>query len=225
MTPWLEPRLLLALAMLLGASALDLRSRRVANPYWMPFLAFAAVLAAADLAAGRWLGLAVAAALCGLFYLFWRLRLFGGADAKGLMVLALLLPAGPGPVPAVLGSLMLASLFAGLAVPVLLLAWNLLHGRLALPAALLGLPLPMARARRSHVWPMQEPVPGAPGALRWRYFRHVGSDPQERLDALAAAGVTRPWVTPQVPFMVPLALGVAAWPALAAVLPWPAWPA
>jgi preflagellin peptidase FlaK len=221
---WAGPRQLLAVAMLLGASVLDLRTRRVANLYWMPFLAFAAVLDAVEVATIHdWLGLAVAGILCGMFYLFWRFRLFGGADAKGLMVLALLLPAasGPVPVPPVLGGLMLGSLLAGVGVPVALLAWNLLHGRLVLPAALIGVPMNLEAARRAHVWPMQEPVPGEPGRLRWRYLRHVGSDAQARLDALAAAGVRRPWVTPKVPFMLPLTVGVAAWPALAAALPWP----
>jgi preflagellin peptidase FlaK len=221
--PLPEPRLLLAIAMLLGASLLDLRSRRVANLYWMPFLAFAAVLDAVDLAAGAWLDLAVGAVLCGLFYLFWRFRLFGGADAKGLMVLALLLPptTGPAPIPTVLGGLMLGSFVAGVGFPLALLAWNLLHGRLTLPAALLGVPMDLEAARRRHVWPMQEPAEGGGGRLRWRYLRHVGSDAQARLDALAALGVTRPWVTPKVPFMLPLTVGVAAWPALAAALPWP----
>ncbi|MEA3203346.1 MAG: archaeal preflagellin peptidase FlaK [Thermoplasmata archaeon] len=218
-----EPRLLLAVAMLLGATLLDLRSRRVANLYWFPFIAFALVLDLVDLARGDWLGVAVAAVLCGLFYLFWRFRLFGGADAKGLMVLALLLPATtpPAPVPTVLGGLMLGSLLAGVGVPLALLAWNLLHGRLALPAALVGVPMDLEAARRSHVWPMQEPDPARPGRLRWRYLRHVGSDAEARLDALAAAGVRRPWVTPKVPFMLPLLVGVAAWPAVAALLPWP----
>lgn len=212
--------------MLVGASLLDLRSRRVANLYWVPFLAFAAVLDAADLARSAWVGLAVGAALCGVFYLLWRLRLFGGADAKGLMVLALLLPptAGATPIPTVLGGLLLGSLLAGVGLPIALLAWNLLHGRPTLPAALVGLPMDLEAARRAHVWPMQEPDPAAPtdaGRLRWRYLRHVGSDAAARLDALAAAGVRRPWVTPKVPFMVPLAVGVAAWPVVVSLFPWP----
>ncbi|MCA1811273.1 MAG: hypothetical protein LC623_04590 [Halobacteriales archaeon] len=216
-----EPRLLLGVAMLLGASLLDLRSRRVANLYWMPFVAFAAVLDVVDLAAGEWVGVAVGAALCGAFYLFWLVRLFGGADAKGLMVLALLLPptVGGTPVPTVLGGLMLGSLLAGVGIPVVLLAWNLLHGRLTLPAALIGVPMDLAAARRAHVWPMQAPVAGEPGRLRWRYLRHVGSNPGALLDALEAAGVRRPWVTPKIPFMLPLTVGVAAWPAVAAALP------
>jgi Flp pilus assembly protein protease CpaA len=224
MPAWAGPRLLLAVAMLLGASILDLRTRRVSNLYWVPFLACAAVLDAVDLARGDWFGLAVGLVLCGLFYLFWRFRLFGGADAKGLMVLALLLPPatnGAFPIPTVLGGLMLGSLLAGVGVPLVLLAWNLLHGRPTLPAALVGVPMDLAAARRSHVWPMQEPVPGEPGRLRWRYLRHVGSDVEARLDALEAAGVLRPWVTPKVPFMLPLMVGVAAWPAVAASLPWP----
>lgn len=217
------PRYLLAVAMLLGASVLDLRTRRVANLYWVPFLAFALVLDGVALATtGDWLGLAVALVLCAVFYLFWRFRLFGGADAKGLMVLALLLPATTGafPIPTVLGSLGVASALAGFGLPVVFLAWNLLHGRFVFPAMLMGVPMDLQRARGAHVWPMQEPTEG--GALRWRYLRHVGSDVEARFDALQEAGVAKPWVTPKVPFMLPLMVGVAAWPALAALIPWPA---
>ncbi|HUR62063.1 MAG TPA: prepilin peptidase [Candidatus Thermoplasmatota archaeon] len=217
-----EPRFLLAVAMLLGASLLDIQTRRVANLYWIPFLCFAVILDSVDLwTTGDLVGPAMALGLCGLFYLFWRFRLFGGADAKGLMVLALLLPptTGGSPVPTVLGSLGLASALAGLGVPLAMLAWNLAHGRFVLPAMLLGAPMDLERARRAHVWPMQEPAPT--GGLRWRYLRHVGSDVEARLDALQAAGVARPWVTPKVPFMLPLMLGVAAWPSVAALLEWP----
>ena len=217
-----QPRMLLALAMLFGATVLDLRTRRVANLYWYPFLAFALILDVTGLAStGDWLGPAVALAFCGVFYVFWRFRLFGGADAKGLMVLALLLPPTTGAltIPTVLGALLIGSLLAGVGLPVAFLAWNLAHARFRLPAALVGVPMGLAAARRSHVWPMQEPRPD--GTLGWRYMRHVGSDVEARFDALAAAGVTRPWVTPKVPFMLPLLLGVAAWPTVVAVFPWP----
>jgi preflagellin peptidase FlaK len=228
----IAPRVLLAIGMLLGATVLDLRTRRVANLYWFPFLAFTLALDIVDLLHGDWAGVLAGIAFCGLFYLFWRFRLFGGADAKGLMVLALLLPlqVGGAPIPTVLGSLGLASLLAGLGVPLALGLWNLAHGHLVLPAMLLGVPMDMAAARRAHVWPMQEPAPGSPDdpkgtvRLRWRYLRHVGTDVDERLDALAAAGVERPWVTPKVPFMLPLLLGVAAWPLVAALVPWPVGP-
>src|SRR5688572_9427688 len=90
--------------MLAGAVVYDLRSRRVPNPWWIPFAWLAAVLAVGDLAdpdrdwelLAVWYG--VAATLAGTFYLLWKLHLFGGADAKGLMVLAVLAP-WPAPTP------------------------------------------------------------------------------------------------------------------------------
>jgi preflagellin peptidase FlaK len=217
----------LSLAMLGGAAILDLRSRRVANLYWAPFGLFALALAATDLLAPgadpRALGVTygVAALLCGFFYLLWRLRLFGGADAKALMVLAFLLPRpfpDAVPIPPVLAALACASL-ASLAVPVAYAVLNLARGHWAFPALFLGPPMDLERARRAHVWPMQEPD-GA-GGLRWRYTRHVGSDLEARFADLEKSGVHRVWVTPKIPFLLFLAVGLplAAWAIRS--IPWP----
>ncbi len=201
----------LATAMLLGASWSDLRTRRVPNLYWFPFAAFAAVLAAGDLAApldGALLAYGVAGALAGLFYLFWRLRLFGGADAKGLMVLAFLAPwplSDDGLLPPALDAVVNGSL-AVLGVAFLLAAANLARGRLAFPAMFLGFPMALAQARRVHVWPLQDVAPD--GRVRWRLWQRVGDGMEPVFERLAAAGVARPWVTPKLPLMVFLLLGL-----------------
>jgi Flp pilus assembly protein protease CpaA len=209
-------RFLLAFAMLAGAVPSDLRTRRVPNSWWLPFVALAAVLALGDvLDPGRiWSDLALrygmAAVVAGLMYAFWRFRLFGGADAKALMVLAFLAP-WPSPSPASLqpaldavanGSVLM------LAVPVLALLVNVLRGDFALPAMLLGWPVPLAKARAAHVWPMQRALPD--GQVVWRFWQKAALDSLDaEYDALAAAGLTRVWVTAKVPFLVPLAAGLA----------------
>lgn len=205
-------RILLGVAMLMGASILDLRSRRVSNLYWYPFLAFAAVLLALDVAvdwrAGL-VGLAWAVGLCAVFYgLWWFGILFGGADAKGLMVLALLWPryelAQPaGLLPA--ADVMVNGALATLLVPVGLLAANLVRGRWAGFATILATPRSLEGARRQHVWPLQR---ATDDGVRWRYWQ--GRDEDQRLvyRDLERAGVDPVWVTPKVPFMVPLAAGL-----------------
>lgn len=209
-------RFLLGAVMLAGAVLYDLRDRRVPNPWWIPFAALAAVLAVGDLAdpARDWAMLAVryglSAVMAATFYAMWRLHLFGGADAKGLMVLALLAPWPPAAaadaVQPALDALANGSLLM-LAVPVVFLLANLSRGDLHLPAALLGRRIPLARARRRHVWPMQRADPGAPGGLRWRYWQRLGGDLDAEFDALERLGLQMVWVTPKVPFMLLLLAG------------------
>lgn len=209
-------RFLLGFAMLAGAVPADLRARRVPNSWWLPFVAMAVVLAFGDLLdPGRdWTMLALrygaASVVAGLMYLFWRFRLFGGADAKALMVLAFLVP-WPSPSPASLqpaldavanGSLLMVAL------PVVAFVANLARGHVALPAMLLGRPVSIARARAAHVWPMQRVLPD--GTVGWRFWQRAGLESLDaEYEALERAGLTRVWVTAKVPFLVPLAAGLA----------------
>ncbi len=213
-------RFLLGFAMLAGAVPSDVRVRRVPNQWWLPFVALAAALLVGDLLDPDrdWGRLAVAyggaALVAGMMYLLWRLRLFGGADAKALMVLGFLAPwpspqAGPASVQPALDALANGSLLM-LGVPLACLALNLLRGDVAVPAMLLGWRQPAARARAAHVWPLQRV---RDGRVRWAFWQKASLDSLDaEYDALEAAGVRRVWVTAKVPFLVPLAIGLAvAW--------------
>lgn len=213
-------RFLLGAAMLAGAVPSDVRVRRVPNAWWLPFVALAAFLVAGDLLdpARDWRLLAIAyggaAAIAAMMYALWRLHLFGGADAKALMVLAFLAPwpnpDAPASIQPALDALANGSLLM-LGVPLASLLLNLLRGDLALPAMLLGWRQPLARARAAHVWPLQR-VRGD-GTVGWVFWRRASLDSLDaEYDALEAAGVRKVWVTAKVPFLVPLALGLAvAW--------------
>lgn len=213
-------RFLLGGLMLAGAIVYDLRERRVPNPWWVPFAWLAGILAVGDLADPRRdstllaIRYGMALLLAGLFYAMWRLRLFGGADAKGLIVLSILAP-WPPPAPHAMQPALDAianGAAAMLLVPVVYLLANVARGRFALPAALLGTPMALERARRRFVWPMQVADPAAPGGLRWRYWQRLGGDLDGEYRALEAAGVRQVWATPKVPFLVPLFFGwLAAW--------------
>ncbi|MHB1261564.1 MAG: prepilin peptidase [Thermoplasmatota archaeon] len=209
-------RFLLGFAMLAGAVPADLRWRRVPNFWWMPFVAVAAILVLADLfsPARDWTQLAMrygaAAVVAGLMYVFWRFRLFGGADAKALMVLAFLAP-WPSPNPLslqpALDALANGSVLM-LATPLWLSVFNLARGQVALPGMLLGRPVPIEKARAAHVWPMQRVGPD--GVVRWRFWQRAALESLDaEYDALAKAGLSRVWVTAKVPFLVPLAVGLA----------------
>lgn len=198
----MEPAGVVAIIMLLGASVSDLRTRRVPNSYWLPFLVaagFLGVTAGASLAAWLW-----ALGACAFLYGMWWLGLFGGADAKGLMVVSLLLPTAPDllgdRVTSALDVLINGTMLV-VVLPVLFIAWNVARGDVRLPAMLLG----FRSAGRRNVWPMQRIENGA---LRWRYLHRPGGDADMAFTQLEAAGVVRPWVTPKVPFMLPLTGGL-----------------
>lgn len=154
---------------------------------------------------------------------FYRLRLLhGGADAKGLIALTLLVPSYPDAVPFPLlpidprldSVLRLAFPFSlavwvdaaivSLAVPVALLVFNAARGDFTLPQALLGY-----RARinpfPAHAWLMEKITDRGEHVLV--LFPKRGVDPAEDIARLRAAGIERTWVTPQTPFMVPLVVG------------------
>ena len=207
-------RLTVAVLMFLGASLHDLRSRRVPNRYWLPFILAAAIWLLQDALLGEVDGAYLAWAGGGSLtaYLFWRAGMFGGADAKALMVLAWLWPGTPdlerGFTP-MLDTLVDAT-FVMLLVPVAFLLWNLVRGDLHMPAMLLGFTMAVDAAQRRHVWPLRQ---WTDGAWRWRYLHRPGGEADPTWQAMREQGITRTWVTPKIPFMISLTLGLvlAAW--------------
>lgn len=89
-----EARLLLALAMLSAAAAIDLRSRSVSDWLWIVFGAVAGVMYVFDMPSQEELpALALSLGFAGgISFAVYRAGLFGGADALGFFVLALLVP-------------------------------------------------------------------------------------------------------------------------------------
>ncbi len=188
-------RTLVAAVMLLGAAWWDLRARRVPNTYWFPFVAFAAVFVAVDVAAGEWWHLIGAVVVAGLSYLFWRFGLWGGADAKGVMVLAFLVREHLGGVTslAVLDALV-AGMLLVLVWPPALLVLNLARGDVRFPAMLVGRRMDIEQARDSWVFPL-ETVDG------WRWRPPIGQDLGPEYHALEKAGRHRVWVSEKMPLM------------------------
>lgn len=158
-----------------------------------------------------------------LYQLFYRMRLLhGGADAKGLIALTLLVPRYPEvapfplvvPDPRVQSAIQVAFPFSlviwvdaaivSLAVPLGLFAYNAVRGDLRLPQAFLGYraqidPLP------KHVWPMERIT--ARGEHVLVLFPRRGADIEAEAARLRSAGIQKAWVQPKIPFMVPLLVG------------------
>jgi preflagellin peptidase FlaK len=144
--------------------------------------------------------------------------LHGGADAKGLIALTLLVPMYPdtspfpilAPNPLVQDLLRVAFPFSlviyvdaailFLAVPLVLFLRNVIRGDFGVQA-FLGYRVPIDRIP-SKAWLMEKINDRGEHILV--LFPKRGGDRSEDLDRLRAAGADRVWVTPQVPFMVPL---------------------
>lgn len=221
----LEPldvaRLFVAASVLSFAAWTDWRWRRAPDALWTLAGGAGAVLLALQLISRpgllqQWPLLAVAGVFAAMVLAFYRLGLLaGGADAKALLALAVLLPLPvhlgsfplwPSALPPAFGALGNA-LVGFAAVPLGLLARNLARRELRWPHALLGLRMPVHRARRRHVWPMEHVKDGEVRTVLMP-SRFVWED--EDWDALLAAGRTEVWVTPKVPFLVPLLAGSIA---------------
>ncbi|ADJ13439.1 A24 family peptidase [Halalkalicoccus jeotgali] len=164
---------MLCVPVLAWAAHRDVRTRRVPARTWTPLFALAAVLFVWDgiasyFAGGlTWAYFLVGAAISLLLvipaaYGFWRFGAFGGADAKALIVLALLFPTyptyeiGPYLVPVVATptgafalTILANTVLVGACYPLVLAVRNALSGRLT-ALMVVGRPVHWSDAERTH---------------------------------------------------------------------------
>jgi preflagellin peptidase FlaK len=154
-----------------------------------------------------------------LFFVLYQLDVIkGGADAKALIALSLCFPVYPVleglpllalNTPSALEVLpfsllvLLNAAILTLLVPMVMFVMNLLRRDLRFPLMLFGVRMSVDQAKGRHVWPMEHVVEG-----RISTTLFPRADEEEDWEALTKAGVDRPWVTPKVPFLIPLTLGV-----------------
>ncbi len=156
-----------------------------------------------------------------LGYVFYYLGLLkGGADAKAFMAIGILVPGYPAlgsfPLLAVRPPLLapfellfpfaMTTLLWGalllIGLPVAFLVRNLARGDRRWPQLLLGYKAPVDQLPR-FAWTLQEVKDGR---MRYRVVPRTTAKEAD-LEALRAAGVSRVWVTPQIPFLIPLTVG------------------
>jgi preflagellin peptidase FlaK len=150
-----------------------------------------------------------------LMYAFFQLRLlFGGADAKALMALAILVPIQPiiGAFPLwpsyLPGSfcILLNALILFLFIPISLLFYNLGKRNLRFPHCLLGYVISVEKAKQTFVWPLEKIQNGK----RKLVYMPKNFDVNDELAEFEKLGITEIWVTPKIPFMIPLLAGFLA---------------
>jgi archaeal preflagellin peptidase FlaK len=158
-----------------------------------------------------------------MFFLFMLLYLFdvikGGADAKALIALAIVFPTypvfGDFPLVAMPSITQLAFPYPLLilfnaailvvAMPVVLFFYNLKRRDVRVPAMFFGYVLPIEEVSKKFVWPMER-MDG--GARKITMFPHSSDEGKEQLAQLEAAGATSIWVTPKIPFLIPITASV-----------------
>ncbi len=155
-----------------------------------------------------------------IFFLYQFNVIKGGADAKALMAIALLMPRYPmiGPFPLVhvtvdatqyimpfaILVLFNAALLT-LVVPLIMFFYNLYKRDVKIPAMLFGYMMELPDVRTKFVWPMEYIKDGK---IRISAFVRPDDSIEEQIDQLEAAGKTRLWVTPKIPFLIPITASI-----------------
>lgn len=219
-------RLFAGTTLLAFAAYTDWRWRRAPNVLWVVMALAGLVALAAQLAfepdqvLGRWPYLVFIPCFAAAIYAMWWLGLVaGGADAKALMALALLVPFPlalaegipplASPLPGaftVLGN----SLLLFLAIPLSLAAWNLAHGDARFPHLFLGVKRKAKDVRRGHAWPMEVVTEDGTRKTRLMASRMSEEEIAATFERVQALGDEKVWVSPKIPFMVPMLLGFVA---------------
>jgi len=148
--------------------------------------------------------------------------LFGGADAKALMIAGLLVPMFPNPLlgqpsasapnaailPFGVNVLMNSALFS-VVVPIAIAVRNIRAREFRGVSSFVGYSIAVDDLPRTFVW-VRDPMFG--DAREEERSIETSEDDRRRREAIAAElrskGATRIWVTPQIPFLVVMAAGV-----------------
>ena len=212
-------RLIIGSLILGYASYTDIKTRRADNILWLIMgVSGLIILIIQWLVTGfeNYLYLIFVPLMIGFIYLLFQMRLiFGGADAKALMALAILAPLFPKiygfpifqqsqetimPFPWIIFT---NSVIMFLFVPLSLLIYNILHRNIEFPFIFLGYKTSIKKAKEKFVWPLERIVDGK------RKFSYMPKkfDVEDDFKIFEEKGIKNIWVTPKVPFMIPLLAG------------------
>ena len=211
-------RLITGTVLLAYASYTDIKTRRAANMLWVIMGIVGAILLVIQYLDGGFPNiwyLVFIPIMIALMYAFFQMRLlFGGADAKALMALAILVPIQPLLWDLPLWPSFLPGswiIFANatilfLFIPISLLVINIGKRNLRFPHCFLGYVISVEKAKQTFVWPMEKIKDGK----RKLMYMPKNFDVDEELAEFEKLGIKEIWVTPKIPFMIPLLAGFLA---------------
>jgi len=211
-------RLIVGIVILFYASYTDIKTRRAANILWIIMGSIGAIILVIQyftIGFENPLYLIFVPIMIALMYVLFQLRLmFGGADAKAIMALAILVPFAPKVLEfPILQSSTISmpgswivfsnSVFIFLLIPLSLLIFNLAKRHVEFPHCILGYRMSLSKAKEKFVWPLEKIVDGK------RKFSYMPKkfDAEDDLQEFENLGIKEIWVTPKIPFMIPLLAG------------------
>ena len=209
-------RLIVGITILSYASYTDIKTRRASNINWLFMGGIGGILLLIQyftIGFENPYYLLFIPMMIGLVYVFFQMRLiFGGADAKALMAIAILAPLEPaieqfplwkGSIMPFSWSIFSNSIIIFLFIPLSLLIFNIAKRNIQFPYALLGYKMKISKAREEFVWPLEKIVNGK----RKFVYMPKDFDVNDEYDEFEKNGITEVWVTPKIPFMIPLLIG------------------
>ena len=218
-------KLFICLLFLLYSCRCDLKTRTVPNELWgVVFVAALPLVIADALAQGRRYLLSMAVSVVAIYifvYILFRLGAFGGADAKALIAISFIFPAFPDitvfgyglplsgapPLNIFAFSTLANAVLLTIVVPLGILAYNLWY-------LFVGYTCRIADLKGRHAR-LIENFECEGGKVRKKFTRRgvdIDDPVLKRLEQLASRGLIgkRVWVTPGLPFMVPITAGFVA---------------
>lgn len=208
-------RLIVGTAVLGYACYTDLKTRMAPNILWFIIGGTGVILLIIQYITGNLkdpVQLLFIPIIIAVIYVFFYIGLiFGGADAKAIMSLSILNPFWPSiynypqnpsimPFPwTIFSNAIIIFLF----IPISLLIYNAIKKEVELPFALIGYKMDIEEAKKRFVWPLEKMVDGK----RKLVIMPEDFDTEEYIEELERHGLKRIWVTPKIPFMVPLLIG------------------
>jgi len=206
-------RLSVGIVILSYASYTDIKTRLASNYLWLIMGLIGGVLLLIQYFTIGFVDiyqLAFIPVIIVIMYIFFQLRLiFGGADAKAVMALAILIPLQP-----VIFNLPLwdksfmpytwiifsNALILFLLIPLSLLLYNTSKRNFEFPHILMGYKMKIEEAKKSFVWPLEKIINGK----RKISYMPKEFDVENELKEFDKQGIKELWVTPKIPFMIPL---------------------
>ena len=209
-------RLLVGAVILFYASYTDIKTRRASNYLWVIMGATGLILILVQqltIGFGNNINyLIFVPIMIALIYVLFQLGLiFGGADAKALMAIAILVPIQPIIYDFPIWNTLLPfsfvilfnSLLLFLAIPISLFIFNIFKRDMKIPHSFLGYRMAIKEAKGKYVWPLERIVDGK---LKFATIPK-SYDAEDEYIELEKFGIKEIWVTPKVPFMIPLLAG------------------
>ncbi len=210
-------RLVTGILILSYASLTDVKTRRASNILWLIMGSIGGILLLVQYLTNSFESntiyqLVFIPVMIVLVYIMFQLRLiFGGADAKAIMALAILLPIKPD----ILGFPIWESrlpyawapffnaLLIFLLIPLGLFIFNIVRRSPKFPHCFLGYKMNIQKAREKFVWPLEKIVDGKQKFV----YMPKDFDIEEELKEFEKNNIDEIWITPKIPFMIPLLAG------------------